>query len=210
MKKSDREIMEILEAFDATGCAHSAGQLAGVDPKTVRRYVAARDAGRPVTGPSRRPRLIDEFLPKIEEWVDRSAGKVRADVVHERLVTLGFAGTDRTSRRAVAEVKAAWRAGHRRTYRPWITEPGLWLQFDWGEGPKVPGVDGSLRRTVLFCAWLAWSRFRVVIPAWDQTLPTLIACLDATLRRVDGAPTYVLTDNPAGVLTRPTAPVRRC
>lgn len=24
MKKSDREIMEILEAYDATGCAHSA------------------------------------------------------------------------------------------------------------------------------------------------------------------------------------------
>ena len=45
MKKSDREIMEILEAFDATGCAHSAAQLAGVDPKTVRRYVAKRDAG---------------------------------------------------------------------------------------------------------------------------------------------------------------------
>jgi hypothetical protein len=35
VKKSDREIMEILEAFDATGCAHSAAVLAGVDPKTV-------------------------------------------------------------------------------------------------------------------------------------------------------------------------------
>lgn len=28
MKKSDREIMEILEAFDVTGCAHSAARLA--------------------------------------------------------------------------------------------------------------------------------------------------------------------------------------
>jgi hypothetical protein len=36
VKKSDREIMEILEAFDATGCAHSAARLAGVDAKTVR------------------------------------------------------------------------------------------------------------------------------------------------------------------------------
>ncbi len=42
MKKCDREIMEILEAFDATGCAHSAAQIVRVDPKTVRRYVAAR------------------------------------------------------------------------------------------------------------------------------------------------------------------------
>lgn len=60
MKKSDREIMEVLEAFDATGVAHSAAQLAGVDPKTVRRLVAARDAGRAVFGPSRRVQVIDE------------------------------------------------------------------------------------------------------------------------------------------------------
>ncbi len=195
MKKSDREIMEILEAFDATESAHSAGQLAGVDPKTVRRYVTARDAGAAVTGPGRRPRIIDEHLPKIEEWVERSRGKARADVIHARLVGVGFTGTERTTRRAVAQVKAAWWAGNRRTYRPWITEPGLWLQFDWGAGPRVPGPDGRLRATLLFCAWLAWSRFRVVIPTWDQSLPSLLACLDATLRTIGGVPSYVLTDN---------------
>ncbi len=58
MKKSDREIMEILEAFDATASAHSAVPLTRVDPKTVRRYVGARDAGRPVAGSGRRPRII--------------------------------------------------------------------------------------------------------------------------------------------------------
>ena len=79
MKKSDREIMEILEAYDATESAHSAAQLAGVDPKTVRRYVAARDEGRPVTGAGRRPRMLDEYMPKIEEWVERGNGKVRAE-----------------------------------------------------------------------------------------------------------------------------------
>ncbi len=62
--------------------------------------------------------------------------------------------------------------------------------FDWGEGPRING-----RRTYLFCAWLAWSRFRVVLAAWDRTLATLLACLDLTLRRIGGVPTYVLTDN---------------
>ena len=113
MKKSDREIMEILEAFDATGCAHAA-VLAGVDPKTVRRYVAKRDAGEPVDAPVQGPRLIDSFLPKIEELVEQSAGAVRADVLHERLQALGFGGDERTTRRAVAKVKAAFRDGHRR------------------------------------------------------------------------------------------------
>ena len=46
-----------------------------------------------------------------------------------------------------------------------IPEPGMWLQYDFGDGPWIGG-----RPTVLFCAWLAWSRFRVVIPLWDQPL----------------------------------------
>ena len=97
--------------------------------------------------------MIDPFMPKIEEWVDRPQGTVRADKLHERLQLLGFAGDERTTRRAVARAKERWRAGHRRTYRPWITEPGLWLQFDWGWAPKVPGPgSGSERETLLFCA----------------------------------------------------------
>jgi hypothetical protein len=90
----------------------------------------------------------------------------------------------------VAAAKAAYRAGHRRVFRPWIPEPGLWLRFGWGEGPRIRG-----RRTSLWCAWLAWSRFRVVILAFDKTLPTVVACLDATLRRIGGVSTHTLTDN---------------
>jgi hypothetical protein len=137
--KSGREIVEILEAFDLTRCAHSAARLAGCDEKTVARYVAIRDTGGDPLVRPRRVRSIDPFLAKVEEWVDHSQGKVRADVVHQRLVAMGFGGTDRTTRRAVAEAKAAWRAGNRRSYRPWIPEPGMWLQYDWGEGPRVGG-----------------------------------------------------------------------
>jgi len=120
VKKSDREIMEILEAFDVTGVAHSAAPLCEADPKTIRRYAQARDLGRPAGKPVPRAKLIDPFLEKIEEWVDRSKGKVRADIAHERLVVMGFSGTERTTRRAVAAAKARWRAGNTRTYRPWI------------------------------------------------------------------------------------------
>jgi hypothetical protein len=40
--------------------------------------------------------------------------------------------------------------------------------------------------TRLFSAWLAWSRLRVVIPAWDQQLCTLTCCLDEALPRRHG------------------------
>ena len=188
--------MEILEAFDLTGSYRAAGELAGCDHQTVARYVKLRAAGQPVVAREHRVRPIDEYLDKIEELVARSNGRVRADVVHARITAMGFAGGERTTRRVVAQVKARLRAGQRRVFRPWVAEPGLWLQWDWGQGPRVAG-----RHTNLWCAWLAWSRFRVVIAVWDRTLPTVVACLDATLRRLGGVPTYALTDNEKTVST---------
>jgi len=152
-------------------------------------WTAAMPACRLTLG-LERDRLVDAFVDKLDEWMDRSRGRLRADVAHDKLVGLGYEGSERTTRRAVGEARQRWRAGHRRVFKPWIPEPGMWLQFDWGQGPRVAG-----RLTWLWCAWLAWSRFRVVIPVWDRTFPTVVACLDATLRVVGGAPTYVLTDN---------------
>lgn len=188
--KSVGEIMEMLEAFDLTGSLRDAGELAGCSHHTVARYVSLRDAGGLSDQPVARPQLIDPYLPKVEEWVDKSKGKIRADVAHRKLKGLGFTGSERTTRRAVAQVKAAFKLGRVRVHRPWITEPGLWLQYDFGDGPLIDGVG-----TTLFCAWLAWSRFRVVLPIRDKTLPSVMAALDVTLRRIGGAPTYVLTDN---------------
>ncbi len=101
MTKPDREIMEMLAAFDLTRCPWSAAKLRGADPKTVQRYVDKRDAGASPFEPSRRARLIDPYLEKIEELVERSHGHVRADVVHDdHIVPMGFAGDERTTRRA--------------------------------------------------------------------------------------------------------------
>ena len=143
-----------------------------------------------------RVKLIDGFMPKIEEWVERSKGKVRGDVVFDKVVGLGFTGSDRTVRRGLAMVKLDWRAGRRRVYRPWVVEAGMWAQWDWGHGPKIAG-----RQTYLFCAWLAWCRFRVVLPVWDKTLPTVISCLGRSMRAFGGVPTYWLTDNEKTVST---------
>ena len=187
--KHAEEIMKILEAFDLTQSCRAAGELAGCDHHTVAQWVARRDAGELTAAPLRRPQLIDEFLAKLEEWMEASHGKIRADVAHDKLTAMGYVGSERTTRRAVAQVRRAWLAGHRRVHRPWVPEPGLWFQWDFGTGPAVGGVASWL-----FCAWLAWSRFRVVLPIRDKSLPTVIGCIDATLRRFGGCPTYALTE----------------
>lgn len=182
--------MEILDAYDLTGSLRDAGELVGCSHHTVKHYVDRRAAGGELDKAAARLRLVDEYLPKVEEWVERSKGKVRADKAHEKLVAMGYQGSERTTRRAVAKVKVSYRAGRVRVHRPWVTEPGMWLQYDYGDGPVVDGV-----KTVLFVAWLAWSRFRVVIALRDKTMPSVFAALDQTFRRLGGVPTYVLTDN---------------
>jgi hypothetical protein len=158
--KSAEEVMEILAAYDLTGSLRDAAELAGCSHHTVGRYVAAREEGRvPGAAAARRAGVIDPFLVKLEELVDRSHGKVRADVAHEKITAMGYGGSERTTRRAVARMKASYAAGRRRVFRPWVPEPGMWAQYDFGDGPRAGGTA-----TILFCLWLAWSRFRVVLP----------------------------------------------
>ncbi len=194
--------MEILEAYDLTKSYRSAAALTGCDHHTVARYVAARSAGLDPSTGGERATVTEPFVDKIYEWVDRSDGRIRADVVHEKLVAMGYPGSERTTRRVVAAVKDRWRRTSHRVYMPWITEPGLWLQWDYAAGPMLAG-----QRVVLFVAWLAWSRFRVVVPLRDRTMPSVIAALDATFRRCGGAPTFALTDNEKTVTDRHIAGV---
>lgn len=204
--KHAEEIMDVLRYYDLTQSLRSAAELAGCSPNTVARYVAARDEGRLTPGAAApRPSVIDEFLAKLEELVEQSKGKIRADVAHEKIAAMGFTGSERTTRRAVHELKAAFRAGRRRVHRPWIPEPGLWAQYDFGDGPRVGGAS-----TVLFCFWLAWCRFRVVVPLLDKSQPSVFAAIDAALRQVGGVPTYLLTDNEKTVTVEHVAgvPVR--
>ena len=107
MKKTEA-IMEILAAYDLTQSFRDAAELTGCSHHTVARYVRARDAGQLQTTPVRRNQVIDPFRNYIEGWVDDSHGPVRADVVQDKLeaLGLGYAGSQRTIRRAVAEAKA--------------------------------------------------------------------------------------------------------
>ena len=183
--------MEILEAFDLVGTLRGAAELAGCDHKTVAHYVAAReDAGGDWR---RRPAPARAATPtrrRSPSWWSARTARSAPTRSTSACVAMGYEGSERTTRRAVARAKAAWRAGAGRVTRPWVPEPGLWMQWDYGEGPVIDG-----RRTSLFCAWLAWSRYRVVLPLADRTMPSVVMALDRTLRAVGGCPTYALTDN---------------
>jgi hypothetical protein len=92
--------------------------------------------------------VIDGFLPKLEELlIEQSKGKIRADVAHAKI--MGYSGSERTTRRTVARMKDAWRADRRRVWRPWLAEPGMWAEYDFGDGPSA----GGRRRCCPACGW---------------------------------------------------------
>ena len=122
--------MEILEAYDLTRCAHSAARLVGCDEKTVTRYVAVRDAGRDVGEWERRSRMIDPFLSKIEELVDASQGRIRADVVHEKLTAMGFRALT-----ARSQVPLHYHTGIAEVY----TLSGRWHYLEYPDQPQTAG-----------------------------------------------------------------------
>jgi hypothetical protein len=60
--------------------------------------VAVREAGGDPLARSARPRLTGAFMPKIEELVDRSKGKIRADVAHRKIIGLACGAAAATGR----------------------------------------------------------------------------------------------------------------
>lgn len=94
-------------------------------------------------------------------------GAIRANVAHRKLQAMGFSGDERTTRRAVAEAKESHRAGSSPPLPALRARAGHVAPVRLGEGS-----GGGRPGTCLFCAWLAWSRLRVVMPTWDKTLGT--------------------------------------
>ena len=184
--------MEILEAYDLFGSYNGAANYCGCSSNTVKKLVQLRNVGELSRRGEqlKRPRATDKFFHLIEESVEKSRGKIRADRIHTRLQLLGYIGSMRTTRRAVARAKATWVKANERIYWPWIAEIGKWAQYDFSDGPVIDG-----KKTTLFHFYLPFSKVRIVKWIADQSLPNVFIALDYCFRYIGGIPAYLLTDN---------------
>jgi hypothetical protein len=138
--KSREEIMEILEAFDLTGSFRDAGELAGCSHHTVAATSPSATPGElPDDGPSGGSGSSIRSCPRSRSGSSgptaRSAPMCAFDKLSgARLRRLGPHGPP-GGRGGEGELPA----GRRRVYRPWIPEPGMWAQWDWGTGPTSAG-----------------------------------------------------------------------
>ena len=182
--------MDCIAAFESVGTYRGAAVLCGVDPKTVRRKVRAHRQGVLDVERARRAPVAkntDIARVVVTDKIAETKGRISAKRLLPFARAAGYSGSPRNFRRLVADVKRAFRVElGRHQRRPAVWSPGETVVIDWG---TLPGTGWHV-----FCAVLAWSRFRFVRFARDETAPTTFALLAECFEELGGVPAKVLAD----------------
>jgi transposase len=177
--------MDMHAAYQEVGSYRAAAEICGTTDKTIKRAVEMARAAE--TSRADEVAVVHNYDPVtaiIAERVAKTEGRISAKRLLPVVRAAGYSGSARNLRRAVAEAKAAWRIDHHRGRRPGVWAPGDMLVFDWGEiGPLF-----------VFCAVLAWSRFRFVFFADNLRAETTMAALAQCMETIGGVPKTLLTD----------------
>jgi transposase len=180
--------MDIISAYQQVGSYRAAAQLCGTTHKTVKRVVEKVEAGGAAVPRVERARNYDAVAELVAERVDKSQGRMSAKRMLPIAQAAGYDGSARNFRRLVADAKTLWRNEHHRGRRPAVWSPGEYLVIDWAQA--APGL-------FLFCAVLAFSRWRFVAFATDQRASTTLALIAEALAAIGGVPVRVLADRMA-------------
>jgi transposase len=176
--------MDVIAAYQQVGSYRGAAEMCGTTHKTVKRIVTAALAGEPPASHRSRDRNYAGVATIVRDKIAATQGKISAKRLLPIAVAAGYEGSARNFRRLVAEEKARWRRSHHRGRRPGVWAPGETLIIDWG-------VQDGLH---VFCAVLAWSRFRFVRFARDETAVTTLSLLAECFEVLGGVPKTVLAD----------------
>jgi transposase len=180
--------MDIISAYQQVGSYRAAAELCGTTHKTVKRIVEKFEAGDAAPPRAERARNFDAVAEVVAERVKKSDGRMSAKRMLPIARAAGYEGSDRNFRRLVAEAKVLWRSENHRGRRPAVWSPGEYLVIDWAQA--APGL-------FLFCAVLAFSRWRFVAFATDQKASTTLALIAEALGAIGGVPARVLADRMA-------------
>ena len=180
--------MDIISAYREVGTYRGAAEICATTHKTVRRVIERAEAGEARPVPAVRVCNYESVTEVVAARVAASHGRISAKRLLPVAVAAGFTGSERNFRRLVAAQKALWRRDHHRGRRPAVWEPGGFLVFDWAS------VGAGLH---LFCAVLAWSRWRFVAFAADERACTTLGLLAQALHAAGGVPAKLLTDRMA-------------
>jgi len=189
--KSAKDRMDIISAYQQLGSYRGAADQCGTTHRTVKKIVdkfEADQAGVPPQPRAERTHNYDVVADLVAERVEKSAGRISAKRLLPIARAAGYEGSGRNFRRLVADAKSLWRRDNHSGRRPAVWSPGEYLVIDWAQA--APGL-------FLFCAVLAFSRWRFVRFATDQRASTTLAMIAESLAAAGGVPARVLADRMA-------------
>jgi transposase len=178
--------MDIVDAFHQVGTYRGAADMCGTTHKTVKRLIERLLAGELDTTKTGASRARNTDC--VKDLVAQRVGDTKARITAKRLLpeakAAGYEGSARNFRRAVSKAKREWRTTQARVRRPGVWHPGQHLVIDWG-------ADKGLH---VFCAVLAWSRYRFIRFATDERQETTLRLLAECFEDLGGVPAVVLAD----------------
>ena len=221
------EIREVLRLWLRGEGLRSVARLAGVDRKTVRRYVAVAQACG-LDGAGGEEQLGDELLAAVaervrphradghgESWALLAARHARFKELLEAGLTVVKAGEllaregvvvpERTLHRYALEVLGHGR-GRKPTVRVADCEPGAECQVDFGRMGLLEDVAAGRRRVVHALIFTAvYSRHCFVWLSFRQDLAAVIAGCEAAWAFFGGVFKVLIPDNMAAIVERANA-----
>jgi hypothetical protein len=215
------EVREVLRLWLGGKGQRPISELAGMDRKTVRRYIdAAVELGldragdedqltdllvgqvvervRPhrTDGRGEARRLLDAHRDQLEKWLDKDKDGLTVVKVHELLERQGVVVPERTLHRYALEELGIGRSVRSSTVRVNDGEPGDELQVDFGKLGRIPDPETGKQRD---CWALVFtpvvSRFSFVWLSHRQTLDDVIAGFEAAWAFFEGVFATVIPDN---------------
>lgn len=213
------EVREVLRLWLRGKGQRPISELAGMDRKTVRRYIdAAVELGLDRTGdedqltdgllgqvvekvrPHRTDgrgearRLLDAHRDQLEKWLDKDGLTVVK--VHELLERQGVVVPERTLHRYALDELGIGRSVRGSTVRVADGAPGNELQVDFGKLGRIPDPETGRQRDLLALVFTpVVSRFSFVWLTHRQTTEDVIAGFEAAWRFFGGVFATVIPDN---------------
>jgi hypothetical protein len=183
--KSLRDEMEIVNAYELVGTYRGAATLCGTTAKTVKRVLERRSIGqvgrRPAPPRVRNTAAVTQLIAD-PGYAPLMVGS-RPSGFWCSLEKTAMAARPGTSVGRWPQPRLPGRNSGGR-YRPWVPVPGEHLVFDWA-------TEAGWQ---VFCAVLAWSRYRFIRFATNQTQQTTLALLAECFEELGGVPAILLTD----------------
>jgi hypothetical protein len=215
------EVREVLRLWLRGKGQRPISELAGMDRKTVRRYIdAAVELGvdragdedqltdlllgqvvekvRPhrTDGRGEARRLLDEHRDQLVEWLDKDKDGLTVVKVHELLERQGVVVPERTLHRYALEELGVGRSVRGATVRVNDGAPGDELQVDFGKLGRIPDPETTKQRDLWALVFTpVVSRFSFVWLTHRQTLDDVIAGFEAAWGFFGGVFATVIPDN---------------